>query len=230
MHYDKVQMLGNSLIWLVAKVLSRLFLFCVLHTHYLSIFLAFTFAIEFIQHFILPLQPPSTYLTSIFIHPIVIPVILFPPLCIFLKNFLSVPFCAGVRAISPEELKVLRVKMILKWLGELWFFETRCDNAALRCWSCLFSSLAYSQRPTLAARGEVITMTASSQDCNPSFTAGLLLLLLLPAVFTQNSAVPTTSPPPLFDPLTQRECTKKEHPKVSIQGLTSSKAMYKSEK
>ncbi|XP_072253656.1 semaphorin-5B isoform X5 [Leuresthes tenuis] len=63
-------------------------------------------------------------------------------------------------------------------------------------------------------------MTVSSQDFTPSFMAGLLLLLLLPAVFTQSSAVPTTPTPPLFDPLTQPECTKKEHPKVSIQVLS----------
>ncbi|XP_049450018.1 semaphorin-5B isoform X2 [Epinephelus fuscoguttatus] len=62
-------------------------------------------------------------------------------------------------------------------------------------------------------------MTASSQDSTPSSMAGLfLLLLLLPAVFTQNSAAPAT--PSLFDPLTQPECTKKEHPKVSIQALS----------
>ncbi|XP_027878483.1 semaphorin-5B isoform X2 [Xiphophorus couchianus] len=69
-------------------------------------------------------------------------------------------------------------------------------------------------------------MTASSQDSNPSFLAGLFLLLLLlhlllfPAVCTQNSAVPTSPTTPLFDPLTQPECTKKEHPKVSIQALS----------
>uniref|UniRef100_A0A3Q2ZV93 Semaphorin-5A n=1 Tax=Kryptolebias marmoratus TaxID=37003 RepID=A0A3Q2ZV93_KRYMA len=63
-------------------------------------------------------------------------------------------------------------------------------------------------------------MTASSQDSHPSFMAGLFLLLLLPAVFTQDSAVPTTPTPPLFDPLTQQECTRKEHPKVSIQALS----------
>ncbi|XP_056244939.1 semaphorin-5B isoform X2 [Seriola aureovittata] len=62
-------------------------------------------------------------------------------------------------------------------------------------------------------------MTASSQDSTPSSMAGLFLLLLLPAVFTQKS-VPTTPTPPLFDPLTQPECTKKEHPKVSIQALS----------
>ncbi|XP_075941213.1 uncharacterized protein sema5ba [Anarhichas minor] len=66
-------------------------------------------------------------------------------------------------------------------------------------------------------------MTASSQDSAPSSVAGLLLLLLLlvllvPAVVTQDAAVPTT--PLLFDPLTQPECTKKEHPKVSIQALS----------
>ncbi|XP_023192271.1 semaphorin-5B isoform X2 [Xiphophorus maculatus] len=67
-------------------------------------------------------------------------------------------------------------------------------------------------------------MTASSQDSNPSFLAGLFLLLfhllLFPAVCTQNSAVPTSPTTPLFDPLTQPECTKKEHPKVSIQALS----------
>uniref|UniRef100_A0A3B5AKF6 Semaphorin-5A n=1 Tax=Stegastes partitus TaxID=144197 RepID=A0A3B5AKF6_9TELE len=65
-------------------------------------------------------------------------------------------------------------------------------------------------------------MTASSQDSAPSSMAGLflLLLLLLPAVVTQNSAFPTTPSPSLFDPLTQPECTKKEHPKVSIQALS----------
>ncbi|XP_040912945.1 semaphorin-5B isoform X2 [Toxotes jaculatrix] len=63
-------------------------------------------------------------------------------------------------------------------------------------------------------------MTASSQDSTPSSMAGLfLLLLLLPTVFTQNSA-PTTLTPSLFDPLTQPECTKKEHPKVSVQALS----------
>ncbi|KAI3355721.1 hypothetical protein L3Q82_004309 [Scortum barcoo] len=82
-------------------------------------------------------------------------------------------------------------------------------------------TLAVSQRPTLAARGEVITMTASSQDSTPSSMAGLfLLLLLLPAVFTQSSAVPATPTPSSFDPLTQPECAKKEHPKVSIQALS----------
>ncbi|XP_051260270.1 semaphorin-5B isoform X2 [Dicentrarchus labrax] len=63
-------------------------------------------------------------------------------------------------------------------------------------------------------------MTASSQDSTPSSMAGLFLLLLFPAVFTQNSAVPTTPTTSLFDPLTQLECTKKEHPKVSIQALS----------
>ncbi|XP_068602704.1 LOW QUALITY PROTEIN: semaphorin-5B [Brachionichthys hirsutus] len=56
-------------------------------------------------------------------------------------------------------------------------------------------------------------MTASS----PSSMAGLFLLLL-PTVF--NSAVPTTPTPSLFDPVTRPECTKKEHPKVSIQALS----------
>ncbi|XP_019108512.2 semaphorin-5B isoform X2 [Larimichthys crocea] len=79
---------------------------------------------------------------------------------------------------------------------------------------------AVSQRPTLAVRGEVITMTASSQDSIPSSMASLFLLLLLPAAFTQNFAVPTTPTASLFDPLTQPECMKKEHPKVSIQALS----------
>ncbi|KAM9347409.1 semaphorin-5B [Symphorus nematophorus] len=61
-------------------------------------------------------------------------------------------------------------------------------------------------------------MTASSQDSTPSSMAGLFLLLLLPIALTQSSAVPTT--PAVFDPLTQPECTKKEHPKVSIQALS----------
>ncbi|XP_071336940.1 semaphorin-5B isoform X2 [Trachinotus anak] len=62
-------------------------------------------------------------------------------------------------------------------------------------------------------------MTASSQDSTPSSMAGLfLLLLLLPAVFTQKSVL-TTPTPSLLDPLTQPDCTKKEHPKVSIQAL-----------
>lgn len=64
-------------------------------------------------------------------------------------------------------------------------------------------------------------MTASSQDSTPSSMAGLFLLLLLPTVFMQNSAVPATPTPSSFDPLTQPECTKKEHPKVTIQGQTS---------
>ncbi|XP_041663174.1 semaphorin-5B isoform X1 [Cheilinus undulatus] len=86
----------------------------------------------------------------------------------------------------------------------------------------MLSCKAVSQRPTSAARGEVVTMTASSQDSRPSSMAGLFLLLLLffPSVVTQNSAVPTTPTPSLFDPLTQPECTKKEHPKVSIQALS----------
>lgn len=63
-------------------------------------------------------------------------------------------------------------------------------------------------------------MTASSQDSAPSSMAGLFLLLLLPAVFTQNSAVPTTPTPSSLDPLTHLECTKKEHPKVSIRALS----------
>ncbi|XP_044071694.1 semaphorin-5B isoform X3 [Siniperca chuatsi] len=63
-------------------------------------------------------------------------------------------------------------------------------------------------------------MTASSQDSTASSMAGLFLLLLFPTVFTQNSAVPATPTPLSFDPLTQTECTKKEHPKVSIQALS----------
>ncbi|XP_010728197.2 semaphorin-5B isoform X3 [Larimichthys crocea] len=63
-------------------------------------------------------------------------------------------------------------------------------------------------------------MTASSQDSIPSSMASLFLLLLLPAAFTQNFAVPTTPTASLFDPLTQPECMKKEHPKVSIQALS----------
>lgn len=104
---------------------------------------------------------------------------------------------------------------------ELRFFEARCRNVALRCWSHFFSSPAVSRRPSSTARGEVITMTASSQDSAPSSMAGLFLLLLLPAVFTQNSAVPTTPTPSSLDPLTHPECTKKEHPKVSIRGQWS---------
>lgn len=63
-------------------------------------------------------------------------------------------------------------------------------------------------------------MTASSRDSAPSSMAGLFLLLLLPAVLAQRSAIPTIPTPALFDPLTQPECTKKEHPKVSIQALS----------
>eukprot|EP00064_Thunnus_orientalis_P005064 superscaffoldBa00000482_g5077 len=61
-------------------------------------------------------------------------------------------------------------------------------------------------------------MTASLQD-----SILLFLLLFLLTVFTQSSAVQTTPTPWLFDPLTQPECTKKEHPKVSIQGLQMSR-------
>ncbi|XP_029967981.1 semaphorin-5B-like [Salarias fasciatus] len=67
-------------------------------------------------------------------------------------------------------------------------------------------------------------MTASSRDSAPSCLAGLFLLVLLSAVLAQRSAVPTTptpTPAPApFDPLTQPECTKKEHPKVSVQALS----------
>lgn len=72
----------------------------------------------------------------------------------------------------------------------------------------------------LAVKGAVVTMTTSM--------AGLLLLrlllLLLIAPLTlraamahpnASSAFPTVS---LFQPLTQPECSKKEHPKVSTQG------------
>ncbi|KAK1903542.1 Semaphorin-5B [Dissostichus eleginoides] len=64
-------------------------------------------------------------------------------------------------------------------------------------------------------------MTTTSQDPAPSLMAALLLfllLLLLPTVSMQTPVDPTT--PSLFDPLTQPECTKKEHPKVSIQALS----------
>ncbi|XP_071394939.1 semaphorin-5B isoform X1 [Centroberyx affinis] len=64
-------------------------------------------------------------------------------------------------------------------------------------------------------------MTASSQDSAPSSVAGLLLLLLLlPAVFTQNPLLPVTPAPSSVDPLSRPECTKKEHPKVTIQALS----------
>ncbi|XP_029981564.1 semaphorin-5B isoform X4 [Sphaeramia orbicularis] len=63
-------------------------------------------------------------------------------------------------------------------------------------------------------------MTASSQDSTPLSMASLFLLLLLPSVCAQNSAHPTTSSLLLFDPLTQPECTKREHPKVTIQALS----------
>ncbi|KAK5920452.1 hypothetical protein CgunFtcFv8_024260 [Champsocephalus gunnari] len=63
-------------------------------------------------------------------------------------------------------------------------------------------------------------MTTTSQDPAPSLMAALLLflLLLLPTVSVQTPVDPTT--PSLFDLLTQPECTKKEHPKVSIQALS----------
>ncbi|TWW80374.1 Semaphorin-5B Semaphorin-G [Takifugu flavidus] len=81
---------------------------------------------------------------------------------------------------------------------------------------------AVSQRPTLAVRGEVTTMTPSSQDPTLTSMAGrlpllLLFLLFLPCGFAQNLAPPDVSP---FDPLTRPECTRKEHPKVSIQALS----------
>ncbi|XP_076602718.1 semaphorin-5B isoform X3 [Chaetodon auriga] len=63
-------------------------------------------------------------------------------------------------------------------------------------------------------------MTASLRDSTPSSMAGLFLLLLLPTVVTQNSAAPTTPTASSFDPLTQPECMKKEHPKVSVQALS----------
>lgn len=144
---------------------------------------------------------------------------------------LSVLSRAAFRAETPEEPKVRGWKSFLKQQREPGFFWSQVwECCIVRCWRRLLSSPAFPQRPTLAVRGEVITMTASSQDSNPSFLAGLFLLLLLlfnlllfPAVCTQNSAVPTSPTTPLFDPLTQPECTKKEHPKVSIQGLTSFK-------
>lgn len=63
-------------------------------------------------------------------------------------------------------------------------------------------------------------MTPSSQDpAVPSVARRLPLLLLfllfLPCGLAQNLATPNVSP---SDPLTHPECTKKEHPKVSIQG------------
>lgn len=77
-------------------------------------------------------------------------------------------------------------------------------------------------RPPLAVRGEVPTMAPPSQDPTVTSMAGrlpllLLFLLFLPCGFAQNPAPPNVSP---FDPLTHPECTKKEHPKVSIQGQT----------
>lgn len=77
----------------------------------------------------------------------------------------------------------------------------------------LVSSAAVPRRPTLAVRGEVITMRVSLRDSTPSSMAGLLLLLLLPTVFSQMTLS--------FEPLTQPECSKREHPKVSIHGQTS---------
>lgn len=138
-------------------------------------------------------------------------------------HYFSFSFCSSVLDSSPPGIESWREEMILKWLREFFLpFEARCTNVAWPCWNPLFSPAAVSQRPTLAVRGEVVTMTASSQDSTPPSAAGLLLLLLLlPAAVTQNSAVPTTPTASLFDPLTQPECTKKEHPKVSIQGQTS---------
>eukprot|EP00066_Takifugu_rubripes_P022748 XP_011612014.1 PREDICTED: semaphorin-5B [Takifugu rubripes] len=65
-------------------------------------------------------------------------------------------------------------------------------------------------------------MTPSSQDPTLTSMAGrlpllLLFLLFLPCGFAQNLAPPDVSP---FDPLTRPECTRKEHPKVSIQALS----------
>lgn len=79
------------------------------------------------------------------------------------------------------------------------------------------------QRPSLAVRGEVTSMTPSSQDPSPASMAChlpflSLLLLLFPCVFAQPAAVPAMPNLSSVDLLTHPECTKKEHPKVSIQG------------
>lgn len=148
----------------------------------------------------------------------------FLPKILYLCIIFFIPFlffCAGSRAGNPQELKVGEKKWFWSDSERVFPFEARCKIVASGCWTRLFSSTAVSQRPTLAVRGEVITMTASSQDSIPSSMASLFLLLLLPAAFTQNFAVPTTPTASLFDPLTQPECMKKEHPKVSIQGQTS---------
>nr|XP_040058387.1 semaphorin-5B [Gasterosteus aculeatus aculeatus] len=70
----------------------------------------------------------------------------------------------------------------------------------------------------LHPRGEVITMTASLLDSSPLSMAGLFLFLLLPTSAAQDAARPP--PQVLFDQLTQPECSKKEHPKVSVQALS----------
>ncbi|CAL8389228.1 unnamed protein product [Gadus morhua 'NCC'] len=49
----------------------------------------------------------------------------------------------------------------------------------------------------------------------------LLLLPLLPAAFAQTQGpVPSQAPPPTTHPLARPECSRKEHPKVSIQALS----------
>lgn len=141
--------------------------------------------------------------------------------------------CAEYGARSLQELKVSeggeekkKEKDFEVTQREIFFFEARCRKKIKMLHGgaevVLFSPAAVSQRPSLAVRGEAITMTASSKDSTPSSVAGLflLLLLLLPAVCAQRSAVPTTPTPSLFDPRTQPECAKKEHPKVSVQGQT----------
>ena len=199
--------------WLIAEAWE--FLRLSLHT------VSFTLSLPvfyFIPPHISSFQPPSSYLTSLLSsHGYV----LFPKFYTFALFFILFLFlCVG---FEPPGTESWREEMILKWLREFFLpFEARCTNVAWPCWNPLFSPAAVSQRPTLAVRGEVVTMTASSQDSTPPSVAGLLLLLLLlPAAVTQNSAVPTTPTASLFDPLTQPECMKKEHPKVSIQGQTS---------